>query len=96
MVLQNRPIRKPSVVSKKLGDETVLYDQETRAIHVLNHTAILVWELCDGKHSPEDMEQSLRAEFQADGETGVLEDVGRIIERFHVEGLLDESQPHGG
>ena len=92
MVAQDRPIRKPSVVSKKLGHETVLYDQETRAIHVLNPTAILVWELCDGQHSPEEIEHSLRAEFRAEEKAGVLEDVAHIIERFHAEGLLAGGQ----
>jgi hypothetical protein len=95
VVPQERPVRRSSVVSKKLGDETVLYDRETRAIHVLNPTAILVWELCDGKHSPEDMEESLRAEFQADEKAGVLEDVRLIIDRFRTEGLLEGSRPQG-
>lgn len=93
MVAQDRPIRKPSVISKKLGSETVLYDHETRAIHALNPTAILVWELCDGRHSPEEIEHSLRAEFQAEERAGVLEDVRSIIERFHAEGLLEGGQP---
>jgi hypothetical protein len=92
---QERPVRRSSVISKKLGDETVLYDQETRAIHVLNPTAILVWELCDGSHSPEDMEESLRAEFQAEGKAGVLEDVKSTIARFQAEGLLEGSRPQG-
>ena len=86
-------MRKPSVVSRKLGRETVLYDQETRAIHVLNSTGILVWELCDGRHSPEEIEQALREEFGAGEKTGILEDVRNIIERFHAEGLLEGGQP---
>jgi hypothetical protein len=90
---QDRPTRKPSVISKKLGQETVLYDQETRAIHVLNPTGILVWELCDGRHGPEEIEQALRAEFQAEEKAGILEDVRCIIERFHAEGLLEGSRP---
>ncbi len=93
MVAQDRPIRKSTVISKKLGLETVLYDRETRAIHALNPTAILVWELCDGQHSPEEIEHSLRAEYQAEEKAGVLEDVTRIIERFHAEGLLEGGQP---
>ena len=89
MATQDRPTKKPSVISKKLGKETVLYDQETRAIHVLNPTGIMVWELCDGRHSPEDIERALRDEFRADEKDGILEDVRRILERFHSEGLLE-------
>ena len=94
MVAGDKPKRRPSVISKKLGHETVLYDQETRAIHVLNPTGILVWELCDGRHNPEEIEQALRDEFQADDRTGILEDVRHILERFHAEGLLEGGQPH--
>lgn len=93
MVTGRRPLRKPHVVSKKLGQETVLYDQETRAIHVLNPSALLVWELCDGRHGPEEIEQRLRAEFQAEEKAGVLEDVRGIIERFDSEGLLESGEP---
>jgi len=93
VVAQDRPTKKPSVISKKLGKETVLYDQETRAIHVLNPAGIIVWELCDGRHSPEDIEQALREEFRADEQDGILEDVRRIIERFHSEGLLEGGTP---
>jgi hypothetical protein len=87
-----RPLRKASVVSKKLGDESVLYDHETRAIHVLNPTAIIVWDLCDGKHTAEDIELSLRTEFKADSGTPVIHDVKSIIERFYTEGLLEDSR----
>ena len=94
MTDRDKPVRKPSVISRKLGGETVLYDQETRAIHVLNPTAILVWDLCDGKHGLEEIERTLRAEFRAEEKAGVRDDVVRIIERFRAEGLLEGDERH--
>ena len=93
MSAEYRPTRKPSVISRKIGEETVLYDQETRAIHVLNPTGILVWGLCDGLNGPEEIEQALRKEFRADEKASVLEDVRRILERFRDEGLLEGDRP---
>jgi hypothetical protein len=89
------PVRNPSVVSKKLGDETVLYDQAGRAIHVLNPTAVIVWDMCDGRHTAQDMARSLRSGFQTGQDTDILEDVKGIVKRFRAEGLLQESPPHG-
>lgn len=42
------PRGRDDVVFRALVDEWVLYDPDTRQLHVLNHTAALVWSLCDG------------------------------------------------
>jgi hypothetical protein len=80
----DRPLGKSSVVSRNLGEETVLYDQDTHAIHVLNPTAVIVWTLCDGKHTLEDIEGSLRTEFKTDPAADIVQDVRGILDRFRA------------
>jgi len=88
---ENKPLRKRSVLCKRMGQETVLYDKQTEAIHVLNPTAILVWDLCDGEHSLENMEKAIRNEFSVSEERTISQDIQGVIDRFFKEGLLENS-----
>jgi len=38
-----------SFVEKMLDDEIILYDKSSHNIHNLNRTAAILWNLCDGK-----------------------------------------------
>jgi hypothetical protein len=84
-----KPIRKPGITAQDVGDETLLYTAEEEAIHVLNPTAKLVWELCDGEHTVASMEQAIRANFSVTGEHDVGRDVRRTLEVFAEKGLLN-------
>jgi len=43
--------RKDRLVIKELANETLVYDESNHKAHCLNHTAALVWKLCDGRTS---------------------------------------------
>jgi hypothetical protein len=85
-----KPIRRSGITVKNLGHETLLYSAEGEAIHVLNATAQLIWELCDGKHTVTDIEQSLRTSFSVPAEQDVMADVRRTLETFNDKGLLQQ------
>jgi hypothetical protein len=85
-----RPVRKPGITVKDIGSETLLYSAEEEAIHILNPTAQLIWELCDGEHTVEDMEQAIRASFSVTDEHDVTGDIRRTLEVFAGKGLLKE------
>ena len=83
-----KPVRKPGITTKNIGDETLLCSAKEEAVHVLNPTAKLIWELCDGQHTVADMEQAIRASFSvADGQD-VSRDVQRTLDVFADKGLL--------
>ena len=47
---QLRPcVRADGLVIHALPDEVLVYDLERHKAHCLNHTAALVWKLCDGQ-----------------------------------------------
>jgi hypothetical protein len=84
-----RPIRKPGIIVKDIGGETLLYSADEEAIHILNPTAQLIWELCDGEHTVEDMERAIRASFSVADEHDVVGDIRETLELFASKGLKE-------
>ncbi|MDG6025390.1 MAG: PqqD family protein [Candidatus Brocadia sp.] len=85
-----KPIRKPGIMVQDMGRETLLYSAEGKAIHVLNPTAKLIWELCDGKHSIEEMEQVIRAGFSISDNHNVAGDIRHTLEVFTEKGVVEK------
>jgi hypothetical protein len=84
-----KPLRREGILSKELGDETVLYHQDGSAIHVLNRTALAIWELCDGAHTVQEMDQSIRSIFDLPNpQVDVAGDIERTLSLFRDKGLL--------
>jgi hypothetical protein len=71
--------------------ESLLYSAEGKVIHVLNPTAKLVWELCDGMHTIEDMERELRMNLSTSKEHNVVEDIKRTLDLFVSKGIIDKT-----
>lgn len=80
--------QRPDIVCKSAGRETLLYDPVRDSIHILNPTARLVWELCDGQHTPTEIEAALRARFAPAPEQDVAGDIQAVLELFEAEGLI--------
>jgi hypothetical protein len=76
------------VLAKQLGDEVVLYLADGSAVHVLNRTALAIWSLCDGSHTAQEMEQTLRVQYAIPEEVDVAEDVRRTLGVFAAKGLV--------
>lgn len=79
-VQQNvRPIRSYGISSldKLERDSIVLVKKESHAI--LNVTGQFIWNLCDGKHTRQDIFQALRAEFTDFAEEILLSDLDEFI-----------------
>ena len=83
-----KPVRNRGIVIQDIGRETLLYSAEGKVIHVLNSTAKLVWELCDGAHIIEDMEQAIRENFSTSKEHNVTEDIKKTLDLFSSKGVI--------
>jgi hypothetical protein len=83
-----RPRQKPGVVARTLGSETMLYDPESRKVHVLNGTSLAIWELCSGEHTLLAMEAEVRKRFSAAEGDDVLADIADCVTTLQKEGLL--------
>jgi hypothetical protein len=87
--VNNKPVRRKGVVCKQLDEtETMLYDPETEAIHILNPTARLIWELCDGKHTVADMIAATKSQFTGTDDSDISDHVHRTLDTFATQGLL--------
>lgn len=84
-----RPRRRTDVVFRGTCNEALLYDPRADAVHVLNPTALAVWDLCDGTHTEQGIEAELRRGFAVDAGRNVGEDVREVLERFARERLLE-------
>jgi hypothetical protein len=51
--------RREQLISQEVGQELVVYDQQTHTAHRLNRTAALVWRLADGERSVSDISKIL-------------------------------------
>lgn len=83
------PTRKKGIVGQDLGSEMLLYDAADEVIHVLNRTAQLIWHLCDGRHTVQEIEQAIRARFCVDEGQRVTQDIRQTLEDLAVKGLLE-------
>jgi hypothetical protein len=82
------PARAPLVRLEQLDDDLLLYHPGlTRAIH-LNQTASIIWQLCDGRRSSQDIAELLCEAFPADREQ-IPEHVDATLQRFADEGALE-------
>ncbi len=86
-VRQGRPSRKPGVWLRQAGDENAVYDPATGAVHLLNATALAIWDLCDGETLPAEM---ITAICQISGlhPDVVTEDVERVLGEFEKAGII--------
>jgi hypothetical protein len=77
--------RRSKLVVRELADETIVYDVEGHRAHCLNHTAALVWGLCDGEHTVSRIAEKVGERLSA----RVPDEVVRLaLEQLADRGLL--------
>jgi hypothetical protein len=79
----------PDIVCRVEGEDALLFDPSTEEVKVLNATGLMLWNLCDGKHSERDLVQALAVEFPK-VESHVLEaDVASFLSEMVDLDLLE-------
>ncbi len=82
------PKRKPDVMMKSVGNESLLYRADDKSVHVLNSTAKLIWDMADGTNSLADLEQAIRTNFSVPDEYDLSKDLRQALEAMSEKGLL--------
>jgi hypothetical protein len=49
--------RRDGILEETVGEELLLYDQDSHSAHCLSPVAACVWRHCDGEHDPTDLAQ---------------------------------------
>ena len=75
------------LVLETVDDELLVYDELRHQAHALNATSALIWQHCDGVHSPEDLARILKSRFDTEhaGELARL-----ALQSLRRAGLLEE------
>jgi PqqD family protein of HPr-rel-A system len=82
-----KPMRRPGVWLRQAGEENAVYDPLSETLHLLNDTALAIWQLCDGETSPEEMVRAI-CELFGTPEDVVRKDVNRILLEFEAAGIV--------
>ena len=81
------PVRVPDVWIHKTRTETLAYHPGTGGAHLLNETALAIWDLCDGETTPQEMVGAI-CQLCGMHPDVVGEDVARILAEFEDAGLV--------
>jgi hypothetical protein len=84
---QTRPLARSDITVQVIGDEVMLYDSDNEKIHILNHSAYAIWQLCNGENSLVDMCEKLIAKYE-DSNLDLVDDIQVTIDGFIQKGLL--------
>ena len=82
------PVRSAEVFTVELDGEAVLLDERENRLHLLNHTAALLWACFDGRASIEHLAVELSEELGHDLDR-VLADTIDVVRGLGAQGLLD-------
>jgi hypothetical protein len=84
------PKKREDILQRDLDDGCVLQVPEQPQVFTLNITAALVWELCDGKHSPDRIADEIVASCEKT-RAEVIDDVRAIVRDFREKNLLQST-----
>lgn len=76
------PKKKNNIDMRKLGNECLLYEQETGKVHHMNSTATFIWEKCDGCSTKEELLAELKRGFNNTDPDCLENDLNSTLECF--------------
>ena len=88
----DRPIRKEGVSLYSLGKEWFLHDKNQGNVQVINGTARFIWELCDGLHTPDEIESAVKDSYEVGSGCHLAHYIKDILQNFQRLGLLDTEE----
>ena len=84
--------KRKNVRAIQVEGETMLHDSTVQKVYVLNPTAALVWSLCDGDHTLEQMIDAVKTQFSQTTEANISQDVDQTLAWFNEYSLLESEQ----
>ena len=89
MSQQSTPRRKPDYRLEQIDDELLLYHPGQTQILYCNQTASLIWHLCDGRLTAQEIIDLLRAAFP-DAHQTIAADVTTTLQQFQQYGAIGD------
>ena len=82
------PTRYGQAWVRRGSDDTAVYNPNTGTLHLLNASALAIWELCDGKTTGQEMAGAV-AELTTLALDAAREDVATALDELARWGLID-------
>lgn len=82
-------IKVEDIICRQIGDEVVLIKDDGLSLHVLNKTAAMIWEMCDGGHKTEEIVARLCEKYDVTADEASA-DVTAILNELQQKGLLKQ------
>ena len=82
------PACRAEVAGIDIAGETVLYDEESGALHLLNPTAAAVWSRCDGTAAIDTVVDEISRAYSVEP-VAIRADVIGLVRNFAEQGLLE-------
>jgi hypothetical protein len=84
--VNGNPVQVEGLEINEVVDGFIIYDSKTDRVHVLNHTAAFILQLCNGKHS---IEEILEITQKAYSLPSIPEaEIREHVDRLTKEGLI--------
>lgn len=82
------PMVRADVLSREVEDELLLYDPKSGETLLLNASAAVIADLCDGEHDPDAIARSI-LDALPDADAGLVRaDVQKTIDELREKGML--------
>jgi hypothetical protein len=85
-------VRREGAIAVELDDNLALYDDVGQLLIMLNSSAALIWESCDGATTVDDMVRRLTVTHAADA-AEIAGDVRRTVAKLAELGLVGQTWP---
>lgn len=79
--------RKQQILTQRVGEELVIYDERTHDAHRLNGTAAQVWEMADGVRTVPELATALRTNLATGGHAAIEAEESETLVRLALEDL---------
>lgn len=70
-------------------DELVLHDQKKQKVYTLNPVATLIWSLCDGAHTVDQIVVTVKSQFSGYEPLEISQEIHNTIALFREYDLLE-------
>jgi hypothetical protein len=91
-VIQPPPVSTSDHVFKEFGEEGLVFNKSSKKTIYLNPSATVIWKLCDGQRSLEDIAELLRGAYPELNDD-FSADVRNAVEAMVGEGALAWAEP---
>lgn len=88
-MIANRVVQAKDIIWRRIGDDIVVLKDDGLSAHVLNKTAAVIWEMCEGEHGTDEIAMQLCERFDVSFEEA-LTDVRDIIEKLTQVGIMNQ------